>query len=126
MPNFINTDPVLLFIGIFYLVTGLSLLIKPKPWRDFVTVFQTNHIAILVSGMLALFCGLLITLFFQSYETPAHILLSIVGYIALVEATIMLLIPDLMRKFIASTFYDRIFKWGGFMAIIFGMLFLVL
>lgn len=126
MFDFLNTDPVLVLFGLFYSVVGLSLLIAPGPWRKLVEIFQGSDIALVLSGMAALFAGLLIVLFFQSWETPGHSLLSIIGYIALVEAGFFLFLPDLMQKFIASRFYQSLFKISGVLSIVIGVLFLIL
>lgn len=126
MPEFITTDPVLLVVGLFYTVIGLSLVVSPAPWRRMIEAFQTSEIAMLMGGMFALLFGLLVTLFYASWDGIGRGLLTVFGYIALVEAFVMLFMPRAMQKFVGGGFYQGMFKVSGFVSIAFGLAFLVL
>lgn len=126
MPDYITSDPVLLVVGLFYVSMGFSLTLTPAPWQKLVTMFEESDVAVLLSGIFALFVGLIITVFFADWSMPGRVLLTVVGYIALAEGVCFLFFAEAVRKFVASPFYQGLFKISGVLSVAFGLLFLVL
>ena len=124
---FINQDPILILFGLFCIVIGASVLIRPSEWKEFLSVYRLGSpVAMLITGCLDVVFGLMIVLFFSSWGTPAHGLLTVVGYMALIEGAIFLFFPNMMQKFVSSAFYEGFFKFGGPLSILIGLLFLFL
>lgn len=96
---FMNSDPFLIFFGLFYIIIGLSNLIIPKAWDDFIAVFGKNETTISVAtGLLMLPLGLFIVVFYNNWTGFASALLMVIGYIILIKACMLLSVPGLVQK----------------------------
>jgi uncharacterized protein YjeT (DUF2065 family) len=125
MLNMITTDPVLLFVGLFMLVCGLSLMLAPAPWGALIDVIRTSEVAPAVTGMVALAFGLAIIVFYASWDGAARSVLTVFGWAALAEAAIYLFFPHMLKKIVASDLYQAAFKFGGPICIVCGLVFLL-
>lgn len=125
MFSYITTDPVLLFVGLFLLVAGVSLMVAPAPWRALLDAIRANEAAPVITGMIALAFGLAIVVFYPSWDGVARSVLTIFGWAALLEAAIYLFFPHLLKKIVASDLYQAVFKIGGPISIVCGLVFLL-
>ena len=81
-------------IGIYLLVGSLSGLLHPQRMRNAMSDFMKSTILPFFDGALALIVGLLIVLTHNVWTDLASTIISLVGWIAVVEGFVMLLLPE--------------------------------
>lgn len=98
MAELITLDPVQQIFGLIYLAFGASFICAPKAWVKLLEANKNNTAIYLLFGTLCLLVGLFLTVFYQSWETIGRGLLTIIGYLALLEAVLFLFFPGQISK----------------------------
>lgn len=80
-------------IGVYMLVGGLSGLIYSERMQRAMAEVKNSYIFPYFDGALALIVGLLIVLMHNVWEGAAAILVTLVGWMAIVEGVSMMLLP---------------------------------
>ena len=82
------------FVACALLVVGTSLLARPRAW---VVAFQSaigHPMAPVLSGLYALLMGLFVILSHNLWVADARVLVTIVGWLALCAAVVLLFVPE--------------------------------
>jgi len=82
------------FVACALLVVGTSLLARPRAW---VVAFQSaigHPLAPVFSGLYALLMGLWVVLSHNIWVSDPRVLVTVVGWFALLFAVVMLLVPE--------------------------------
>ena len=124
--GFINTDPFLLFFGGFFLVLGFSCFFARKAWEEFLSLFVNNDALSLVMGILILPISLSIIAFYNNWETVASTVLMVTGWLAFIQAVILLMRPPIMQNFVKKEFVRKWLWLDGLSGIILGAVMLFL
>jgi len=91
-------------IGIYLLVTGLSLLLYPKRTARAIHEVANDYLVPYLGGAVALILGLLIVLTHNVWTNLMTSIVSLVGWIAVVKGALMFLLPHDSMKGIAEKF----------------------
>ena len=87
-------------IGVYMLVGSLSGLLYPARMQKAMAEFSKSYILPVFDGALALIVGLLIVLTHNVWEGLAATLITLVGWIAVIEGLAMFLLPqETMMRF---------------------------
>ncbi len=85
-------------IGPIYLITGLSMLINPNMYKNFLEKFMRDNGLLFISGFLSLLIGLLILTFHNIWVYSWQIIITIFGVIAIVKGSLILILPSYLIK----------------------------
>ena len=85
-------------ISAVYIAVGLGLLIRPKHYRAMFEEFMGSPALLYLGGITALLVGLLIVLFHNVWTGGWIILLTVIGWMALLKGVLLLVLPDLFAK----------------------------
>lgn len=88
-------------IGPVYLIAGIGMVVNADFYRRMVEDFTKSPALICLSGYFATIFGLLILAFHRSWATDWTVLVTLIGWVALLEGAVLLIAPGL---------FDRIFK----------------
>jgi len=117
------TGPVLLAMG-------AGFLLNPKMYAKVYSGFSKNPFSVLIAGMLSMVMGLLIVMNHNLWSTPLEVIVSILGWGALVKGAAFMVIPPFYEKmgkiFLNKPFYTVVslisivlggyLSWVGFFA----------
>ena len=82
------------FVACALLVVGSSLLARPSAWVDAFRSAIGHPMAPVLSGLYALLMGLFVVLSHNIWVSDPRVLVTVVGWLALVFAVVMLLVPE--------------------------------
>lgn len=85
--------------GLCYLIIGAGLLLNQKFWRDVMEDFSKSAVAILFGGMFALVVGVVIILTHNVWVANWTVMITIIGWIALIKGIWMIVFPGTVSKF---------------------------
>ena len=80
-------------MGIYFLVAGIVVLLNPERMRKAMKEAMQSYLLPYFDGAIALIVGLLIVLTHNIWDGLLETLVSLVGWIAIVEGVLMLLLP---------------------------------
>jgi hypothetical protein len=126
LAGLINSDPFLLFFGTFYIILGVSILIAPKQWQEFIKLFIEYDSLSLVIGILSLPISLFIVVFYDNWVGLAPTVLMVLGYIGLLKSLLLLLRPSLAQGFLNKGFIQKYLWLDGVSGVVLGAAMLLL
>ena len=85
-------------LGLIYLVIGLGTLFNEKYYRNLIDDMAKNDGVIYIGGVIALITGLAIVSYHNRWDGNWTIIITLLGWLALAEGIMTLLIPDIMAK----------------------------
>ena len=85
-------------LGLIYLVIGLGTLFNEKYYRNLIDDMAKNDGVIYIGGVIALITGLAIVSYHNRWDGNWTIIITLLGWLALTEGIMTLLIPDVMAK----------------------------
>lgn len=92
-------------LGLVYALVGLGWLINPSSYRRVMDEYAHDRALTYLSGILATVAGYVIVAFRDRWDSEAGIIITIIGWLALLKGVWMLLLPDyfeaITKKFLA-------------------------
>ena len=85
-------------IGVCYLVLGIGLLINTKYYKKMLGDFSDSKPVMFLSGFLSLVAGYFIIANYNNWMLNWSVVITIVGWAALIKGIILLVMPKLMIK----------------------------
>ena len=94
-------------MGVYFLVVGVGALLNPSRMTSAVKEAQRSHLLPYFDGAVALIVGLLIVLNHNLWDGLLETLVSLVGWVAVVEGILMMLLPQktisaMLQKFLGA------------------------
>lgn len=83
-------------IGPMFLVIGIGIFINLEHYRRLVTDFAASPLSIYMSGTIALLTGLLIVTFHNVWEWHWPVIITILGWLALIKGVVRIVAPRLV------------------------------
>ena len=114
--------------GLTYLIVGLGILLNKDRYRDMLNEFLKQKALLYLSGVLALIVGLVIVLYHNVWEASWVVIITIIGWAALIKGIVLLLAPqallDISRYWlhrmqlvgIATLGFGLVLSYYGFVA----------
>ena len=87
-------------VGFLYLVFGLSLMLQPKFWMDFVEACRKEPSRCLPLVLIGLPLGLSVVLLHNEWSWSPSVFVTLFGWIALLKSSFYLLFPEAFTKLI--------------------------
>jgi drug/metabolite transporter (DMT)-like permease len=98
-------------LGIFFVVAGVSIVANGKTTAAAVEASAQNKGVMFMWGILALLIGAVIVVFNNAWTSGLTLLVTILGWLALIKGTFILLFPG-----VAASFYKKCGKSGVLVA----------
>ena len=108
------------FFGIYVLITGLFLFSQGDIVRKALKEFYQSPALMMVSGALNLMVGLLIVLSHSVWETHWSVIITVIGYLALLRGLLRFFSPFHGKKFYEVLCGKSGAIWTGIVLLIFG------
>ncbi len=85
-------------IGLYLILVGISGLASPQRWRDVMENLALSPGLTLITGLLTFVIGITIVMIHRAFADPLGIVVTLVGYIALVEGALLIAVPGPLLK----------------------------
>jgi len=85
-------------LGLAYLSIGLGLLLNPRYYKQMFIDFKTNLTAMYLGGIFAFAIGFLLITFHNIWVKDVSVIITIVGWMALLKGISILVLPKMMMK----------------------------
>lgn len=110
-------------IGVIYLAVGIGIILFPEFYNKVMAGFMDNPTTQYMGGMFAMIAGFLLVRFHNVWVKDWPVIITIIGWIALVKGTLLIVLPkpfmEMSRKFLSTT--SMLTIWA-IVAIILGLL----
>jgi hypothetical protein len=101
-------------IGPFSLIIGLSVLLYPKVWMKVFDHFSKDHLSFLGLMFLSLLLGLFLVRVHNVWEMNVYVIITLIGWGALLKGAIYFLLPGDMIKSMMKMFKSEgLYVFGG-------------
>ena len=107
-----------------YVAIGIGMLINPDIYKKLFEDFIDNGTALYFGGIMALVIGYLLVIFHNVWEMDWHVIITIIGWIALLKGILILVRPKVIIA-IAKVFVnnEKALKIEAVIIILIGLLF---
>jgi uncharacterized protein YjeT (DUF2065 family) len=85
-------------LGITYLAVGIGIIINPDFYKKLLKDFTENPPAIYLGGLVALAIGFLLVSFHNNWVRDWSVIITILGWAALIKGLFLLVLPKLSIK----------------------------
>lgn len=85
--------------GLCYLIIGAGLLLNQKFWREAIEDFSKNAATVFFGGIFALVVGVVIVLTHNVWVGNWTVIITIIGWIALIKGIWIIVFPGTVSKF---------------------------
>ncbi len=98
-----NTTIIIASIALpIFAITGISLLLNAKWYKEIVKSLAENPSAMHMRGVMSFLIGTIVILFHSRWTADWSIVVTILGAIALIKGALILLLPNTMTKFLKN------------------------
>ena len=109
-------------LGILFLITGPALMINDSAYSLMVQEFAENHLFVYFSGLISLIIGALIIQFHNVWVYDWRLLITVIGWGALVKGSVRILAPKIAIKFATGVAGRRtVVNGAGLATLLMGM-----
>ncbi|MGC4250973.1 MAG: DUF2065 family protein [Sphingobium sp.] len=107
-------------IGLYLILIGIGGLVSPQRWRGAMEELDRSPGLTLITGLVAFALGATVVMVHRAFADPLSILVTLVGYIALIKGALLIAVPGPLLKVGDWSFrFTRV--WAAF-ALILGIL----
>ena len=85
-------------IGLMYLAVGLGILLNPQYYKQMFADFKKSVAVMYLGGIFAFAIGFLLITFHNIWVKDVSVIITIVGWMALLKGISILVLPKLMMK----------------------------
>jgi len=89
---------ILQFIGLIYLAVGVGILVNPQYYKQMFADFKTSLAVMYLGGIFAFAIGFLLITFHNIWAKDVSVIITIVGWLALIKGISILVFPKMMMK----------------------------
>ncbi len=94
-------------LGPLYVISGIGMLVSTDSYRNMIGEFWANPVFACLGGFFATGGGLVILAFHSNWATDWTLLITLIGWIAVVKGALLLVMPRLFEPI------SRIFETSG-------------
>ncbi len=121
METMSTIDIVAHTLGVFYVVIGLSMFLRPVAYRDMAAEFFASPALCYTGGIMALLFGLVVLAFHKEWQGALGIIVGIIGWLATAKGVFLIICPNMFEKFSgALTRSDKSLRIAGICALLIG------
>lgn len=85
-------------LGLYLILIGLSALVKPDRWRQVMDEFAASAALPLVTGVFTFLFGVAFIYIHCVLTDPLAIVVTLVGWVALVKGALLIVVPHLLTR----------------------------
>ena len=85
-------------LGLIYLAVGLGILSNPQYYKQMMMDFKNNRASMYMGGIFLLAIGFLLVTFHNIWAAEVSVIITVIGWIALVKGILLLVLPEMMMK----------------------------
>lgn len=85
-------------IGLYMILAGLSGLVKPDRWRQMMDEFAASAALTMMTGVVVFALGVTLVYVHGFLTDPLAILVTAVGWVALIEGALFMVVPHLLLR----------------------------
>jgi len=85
-------------LGVIYLAVGLGMLSNPQYYKQMMMDFKNNRASMYMGGIFLLAIGFLLVTFHNIWAAEVSVIITVIGWIALVKGILLLVLPEMMMK----------------------------
>ncbi|MFA5023921.1 MAG: hypothetical protein WC523_03130 [Patescibacteria group bacterium] len=112
-------------LGLFYFAAGLGMMINPGFFKKMLGNMAESPLAIYLGAIMALAVGYLLVTFHNVWTLHWTILITIIGWVALIKGLFILVFPTSSIK-MTSKMGEKMLTFGGIIVAILGAVLIVL
>lgn len=101
-------------LSVVYIIVGLGMLLRTEFYKKMIEDINKNPSFMYLGGVMALAIGLVITNLYNRWEANWTILITLIGWIAIIKGVVILLFPKQMIKFSEKMLEKSLKAWGVF------------
>ncbi len=121
METMSTIDIVAHTLGVFYVVIGLSMFLRPVAYRDMAAEFFASPALCYTGGIMALLFGLVVLAFHEEWRGALGITVGIIGWLATAKGVFLIIYPNMFKKiFGVLTRSDKSLRIAGICALLIG------
>ena len=121
METMSTIDIVAHTLGVFYVVIGLSMFLRPVAYRDMAAEFFASPALCYTGGIMALLFGLVVLAFHEEWRGALGIIVGIIGWLATAKGVFLIICPNMFKKFFGGlTRSDKSLRIAGICALLIG------
>ena len=110
--------------SIVYLAIGIGMIVNPAFYKKMFSDFMENSAILYMGGIMALVIGFLIVRFHNTWTWDFSVIITIIGWIALIKGIVILVLPKHMISVSKAIINSPTFmKVESVIAIVMGLLF---
>lgn len=110
-------------LGAVYLAVGLGMAFSKKYYESMVDDFMKNKAMMYIGGAMALAVGVLITSFHNVWEDFATVVISLIGWMAVVKGVFILVLPEVMMDMTKKMWNKSLMPVATLVAVVLGAYF---
>ena len=111
------------FIAVIYISFGFGLLFNSNFYRKEIPKLLDNSAYLLLGGIMAIIVGVLITQYHNHWAKNWTVIITIIGWIALIKGIFLLAFPKIMKFYTHFFSSDSLYKFLTTCVLIFGLVF---
>src|SRR5688572_5789945 len=109
-------------LGIFFVILGATILLRRHYYLPVFAAFARERLTRVVVSMAELMAGLFLAVMHNEWSSPAAAIISLIGWMAVLESLLYLWLPDrLVEKFLNTFNTAGWYVCGGLLAIAAGL-----
>jgi len=113
--------------GLAYLSIGVGALLDIKNWQRVFEDFTKNRPLLLIGGVGSLVVGFLLVTFHNTWAWQWPVIITIIGWLALLKGILLLALPQVMIVLVAAMSIEKnLLKIHAAATMVIGLMFLVL
>jgi hypothetical protein len=85
-------------IGLYMIVVGISGVVAPSRWRAVMEDLERSPGLVMALGFPVFAAGAALVLIHSVWTDPLAVIVSLIGYVALIEGALLLAVPDPLIK----------------------------
>ena len=116
-PTAATTAWLSVLLGVYLLAGGIGALVRGNLWPEMIAEFERSPALVAITGAVAFAVGAIIVSVHNLWTSPAAIIVSIAGWMAVVEGLCLLAVPHLWLR-LARPFMNASKAWGIFMMVL--------
>lgn len=89
-------------LGPFYFIIAVTFLFKQDRVEKMIKAFEKSELSMVIGGLLALFVGMLLVVTHNVWVADWPVLITILGWLALVKGILLIALPKEMMKLTES------------------------
>ncbi|HWN07528.1 MAG TPA: hypothetical protein VNO53_10235 [Steroidobacteraceae bacterium] len=109
-------------LGVFIVIIGTAALLRRQAFAEFVATFSRDRALRILSSAVELLAGLFLVALHRAWDTAPTIIISLFGWMAVLESSAYLLLPDrIVQSFLAPFARPGVIAGCGVVALVLGL-----